>query len=166
MRRETVLILLFPFGPLIRRLRASFAFRASNDARRESRRAIPARSLSLSLSLVHACAVVAARKDTRTCARIRARWWRRLVKVETLRAALRNEIATLSPSDTGSTLKARSQEGIETFSVTGRSRHTSLPRTRAIKEVIRVREEDLRTWLWWNKLISRCFIEIFYRIFP
>lgn len=30
----------------------------------------------------------------------------------------------LSPSDTSSTLKARSQKGIETFGVTGRSRHT------------------------------------------
>lgn len=52
MRRETALILLFSFGPLIRRLRASFAFRASSDARRESRRAIPARSLSLSRARV------------------------------------------------------------------------------------------------------------------
>lgn len=108
---------------------------AFSDARRGERN-----PRARARSIVHACGsqgYTHVRAHAHPCAA--AEWKSRFCA----RATLRNEIATLSPSDTGSTLKARSQEGIETFGVTGRSRHTSLPGTRGNEEVIRVRGKEI-----------------------
>lgn len=129
-KKEAAIILVFPLGPLIHRLRVSFAFRAFSDARQGAQ-------FSRALSRARVCGggsqgYTHVRAHAYPCATTAAA---SSESRDFARAALRNKIATLSPSDTGSTLKARSQEGIETFGVTGCSRHTSLPRTRAIEEM-------------------------------